>query len=189
MMEEFTKREQAKLLKLGFSAKAIFGRSETWTVFLHSIGSFRDYPIGLGKAETRTEALKLAIKEAEDSDKCLCGGIIAFHHRVCVKCGEYCDKENKMSRKYTIPTDKENESDGIIKMSNIVVRSSPGMTACRIVIRETDQNGNNMVAVHTQFISHEVKPCFESGDYFSKSKMKLAEECFKKRVEKLAREV
>ncbi len=96
-----------------------------------------------------------------------------------------------MPRTYTIPTDEENEKDGIIKMSNIVVYSRPGMAACRIVIRDwhSDIDGVNMVVVHSQYISHETNSGFEHGDYFSNSKMDLAEECFKKRVEKLSRQV
>lgn len=97
-MTGFTKRENAKLLKLGFNAKVIYTYYEGYIIFLHSIdGEFNDFPVAIGRADTRTEALKLAIKEFTECDKCSCGGIITHHHRICVKCGKYYEvkKMNK----------------------------------------------------------------------------------------------
>ncbi len=75
-------------------------------------------------------------------------------------------------RTYAIPTQEDNEAEGIIRASKIVIDSRPGCQGERIVIRDLgliEHFKSDQYVVCQQFISHEGHdPCFSSGSYFNK---------------------
>ena len=89
-------------------------------------------------------------------------------------------------RTYAIPTQEDNEAEGIIRASYIVIDSEPGTQAERIVIRDL----GDRYGVHRQLISHAHAPCFIGGFYFSKSileedALKAAHNCFEHGTKRL----